>query len=47
MYDWKTRFLVENPLNRYLINSIMLPELKKGVDGTSHCISSTSHLAEI
>lgn len=34
MYDGKTRFLVENPLNRYLINSIMLPELKNGVDGS-------------
>jgi hypothetical protein len=34
MYDGKTRLLVENPLNRYLINSIMLPELKNGVDGS-------------
>jgi len=33
MYDGKTRFLVENPLNRYLINSIMLPELKKNANG--------------
>lgn len=33
MYDGKTRFLVENPLHRYLINSIMLPELKKDADG--------------
>jgi hypothetical protein len=33
MYDGKTRFLVENPLNRYLINSTMLPQLKKNADG--------------
>lgn len=33
MYDRKTQFLVENPLNRYLINSVMLPELKKNPDG--------------
>lgn len=33
MYDRKTQFLVENPLNRYLINSIMFPELKKNADG--------------
>jgi hypothetical protein len=33
MYDGKTRFLVENPLKRYLINSIMLPDLKKNADG--------------
>jgi hypothetical protein len=33
MYDMKTRFLVENPLNRYLINSNMIPQLKKNPDG--------------
>jgi hypothetical protein len=33
MYDGKTRFLVDNPLNRYLINSTMLPALKKNSDG--------------
>jgi hypothetical protein len=33
MYDSKTRVLVENPLNRYLINSSMLPQLKKSADG--------------
>ena len=33
MYDGKTRFLVENPQNRYLINSSMLPQLKKNADG--------------
>jgi len=26
MYDGKTQFQVENPINRYLINSPMLPE---------------------
>ncbi|HEU4635180.1 MAG TPA: DUF1254 domain-containing protein [Edaphobacter sp.] len=33
MYDGNTRFLVENPIHRYLINSIMLPDLKKNPDG--------------
>jgi hypothetical protein len=33
MYDGKTRFLVENTLSRYLINSVMLPELRKNSDG--------------
>lgn len=33
MYDLRTRFLVENPLKRYLINSTMLTELKKNTDG--------------
>ncbi len=34
MYDGKTQLLIENPINRYLINSPMLPELKKGDDGS-------------
>jgi len=34
MYDGKTQFLIENPINRYLINSPMLPGLKKNADGT-------------
>jgi hypothetical protein len=34
MYDGKTQLLVANPLNRYLINSPMLPSLKKGKDGS-------------
>ena len=29
MYDGKTQFLIKNPINRYLINSPMLPNLKK------------------
>jgi hypothetical protein len=29
MYDGKTQFLTENPINRYLINSPMLPGMKK------------------
>ena len=33
MYDAKSRFLVENPIHRYLINSNMLPGLKKNADG--------------
>jgi hypothetical protein len=33
MYDGKTQLLVDNPLNRYLINSPMLPALKTDPDG--------------
>ena len=33
MYDGKTQLLVDNPLNRYLINSPMLPQLKTDTDG--------------
>jgi hypothetical protein len=34
MYDGKTQLLVENPLNRYLINSPMMPGMKKNPDGS-------------
>jgi hypothetical protein len=34
MYDGKTQLLVANPTNRYLINSPMLPDLKKNGDGS-------------
>jgi hypothetical protein len=34
MYDGKTQLLIENPINRYLINSPMLPDLKKNNDGS-------------
>ena len=34
MYDGKTQFLIKNPINRYLINSPMLPSLKKNADGS-------------
>jgi len=33
MYDGKSQLLVDNPLNRYLINSPMLPSLKRDADG--------------
>jgi hypothetical protein len=33
MYDGKNKLLVANPLNRYLINSRMLPDLKLDADG--------------
>lgn len=33
MYDGKSQLLVDNPLNRYLINSPMLPNLKRDADG--------------
>ncbi|PSS66128.1 cell envelope protein [Ensifer sp. NM-2] len=34
MYDGKSQLLVKNPINRYLINSPMLPEMKKDADGS-------------
>ncbi|MBY5817669.1 DUF1254 domain-containing protein [Rhizobium leguminosarum] len=34
MYDGKSQFLVKNPINRYLINSPMLPGMKKNEDGS-------------
>jgi hypothetical protein len=34
MYDGKTQLLVDNPINRYLINAPMLPEMHKGDDGS-------------
>ncbi len=34
MYDGKTQLLIKNPINRYLINAPMLPDMKKGADGS-------------
>ena len=34
MYDGKTQLLIKNPIDRYLINSPMLPELKTNEDGS-------------
>jgi len=34
MYDGKTQLLIDNPLDRYLINSPMLDSLQKGSDGS-------------
>ena len=34
MYDGKTQLLIENPINRNLINSPMLPDMKKNADGS-------------
>jgi hypothetical protein len=34
MYDGKTQLLIKNPINRYLINSPMLPNMKKNDDGS-------------
>jgi hypothetical protein len=34
MYDGRTQLLVANPINRYLINSPMLPDLKENADGS-------------
>jgi hypothetical protein len=43
MYDGKTQLLIENPINRYLINSPMLPGMKKNADGSlTICIQKDS-----
>jgi hypothetical protein len=34
MYDGKSQLLIENPINRYLINSPMLADMKKNADGS-------------
>ena len=34
LYDGKSQLLIENPINRYLINSPMLPKMKKDPDGS-------------
>ncbi len=34
MYDGKSQLLIENPINRYLINSPMLPSMKMNADGS-------------
>jgi hypothetical protein len=34
MYDGKTQLLIENPINRYLINAPMMPGMKKDKDGS-------------
>ncbi len=34
MYDGKSQLLIENPINRYLINSPMLPGMQKNADGS-------------
>ena len=34
MYDGKTQLLIKNPIDRYLINSPMLPNLKRNADGS-------------
>jgi len=34
MYDGKSQLLIDNPINRYLINSPMLPSLNRSADGS-------------
>jgi hypothetical protein len=34
MYDGKSQLLIKNPINRYLINSPMLPGMRKNQDGS-------------
>ena len=33
MYDFPAQLMVANPLNRYLLNSPMIPQFKKDADG--------------
>ncbi|HEX8797980.1 MAG TPA: DUF1214 domain-containing protein [Terriglobales bacterium] len=47
MYDGRTQLLVENPINRYVINSPMLPNLKKNDDGSmTICIQKDAAAAD-
>jgi hypothetical protein len=34
MYDGKSQLLIKNPINRYLINSPMIPDMKMNEDGS-------------
>ena len=34
MYDGNTQLLIQNPINRYLINSPMLSSMKRNKDGS-------------
>ena len=34
MYDGKSQLMIENPINRYLLNSTMLSDMKLGDDGS-------------
>ena len=34
MYDGKSQLLIKNPIDRYLVNSPMLPNMKKNADGS-------------
>lgn len=34
MYDGRTQLLIRNPIDRYLINSPMIPTMSKGADGS-------------
>lgn len=34
IYDAKTQLLIKNPIDRYLVNSPMVPHMKKGTDGS-------------
>jgi hypothetical protein len=48
MYDARTRLMVDNPLDRYLINSTMLENLRRDADGgVSLYLQSTSPGAEL
>ena len=34
MYDGKSQLLIKNPINRYLVNAPMLPQMKKNANGS-------------
>jgi hypothetical protein len=35
MYDFPAQLMVDNPLNRYLLNSPMISQFKKDADGVA------------
>ena len=41
MYDGKTQLLIENPINRYLINSPMLPDLEETQPSSSNTMQTS------
>ncbi len=47
MYDPKSQQLIDNPINRYLVNSEMVPSMKKNSDGHSRCSSRRTRRARI
>jgi hypothetical protein len=47
MYDGKSQLLIRNPLDRYLIDSPMLPEMKKNADARSPFAFRRTHPARI
>jgi len=43
MYDGRTQLLIDNPINRYLVNSPMSPAMKTKYDGSLTLYILTGH----